>query len=205
MARQAGVAGRQLGRAVVRPVMVVPRLRKMAVGVLGDARVEWKRECEQDAVFVGVERRSEAGLGAGVAHALEAAVGGRVRSPARHSRDVELAVLGVEPSAVHAREKFAGQGDDRTLGLAVDFLAKDQEMRARPEAEVQKLPFERPESAVRDGHLAAARIVEPARKVDQWQVGSLAVLGTAVAIVAARAGLRRSSTRASIRLPSSGR
>ena len=129
--------------------MVVPRLGEIAVGVLGDALIQRESEREQDAVFVSVQRGRELGLPAGVAHALEAAVGRRVRSPAGHSRDVELTVLGIEAAAVDTREELAGQGDDRTLGLAVDVVAQDEEMRARPEAEMQELALERAESAAR--------------------------------------------------------
>ena len=91
-------------------------------------------------------------------------------APAGHSGDVELAVLGVEAAAVDAGAELTGQGNGCTLGLAVHLLAQDQEMRARAKAEMQKLPCERAESAAGDGHLAAARIVEPARKVNQGQV-----------------------------------
>ena len=54
----------------------------------------------------------------GVAHPLEAAVAGGVRSPARHAGDVELTVPGVESPAMNSREKITGQGDDGSLGAA---------------------------------------------------------------------------------------
>ena len=78
-----------------------------------------------------------------VPHALEAAVGRRVRPPAGHARDVELAVPGIEPAAVDAREELARQGDRRALRLAVDLLAQEQELRPRAEGEVEHLALER--------------------------------------------------------------
>ena len=102
------------------------------------SRFERQREGQQDAVLVGVKRGRKLDRLARVAHALKAAVGRRVRAPAGHPGDVELAVLGVEPAAVHAREKLAGQGDGRALGLAVDLLAQHEEMRARSEGEVEQ-------------------------------------------------------------------
>lgn len=134
---------------------------------------------------MSVPRRRKLDLTAGVAHALEAAIVGRVCSPARHSRDIELPVAGIEPSAVHTRSELARQLDDGPLGLAVDFLTKNQEVRTSPVAEMQEVPFERTESAARHSHLATARVVKAARKVDKWNVGSLARLGTLITIVTA--------------------
>src|SRR4249920_2968743 len=111
--------------------------------------------------------RRKLNLAAGKAHSLEAAVVGRVRSPARHPRDVKLAVPGIETSAMNARAELAGQGNHGALRLAVDFLAKHEEVRASPETEMQKLAFQRPKPAIGDGHLATARVVEAARKVDK--------------------------------------
>ena len=164
--------------------MVVPRLREVSIGVLGDGFIEWKREREEDAVLVGVECRRKLGGAAGVTHALHAAVGRGVRAPAGHSGDVELAVLRVEAAAVYAGEELAGQLNGRTLGLAIHRLAQDQEMRARAEAEMQKLTGERAEPASGDGHLTAARIVKSAREVNQRQIRCAAVHGTVVAVVA---------------------
>ncbi len=87
--------------------MVVPHLREVSIGVLGDGFIDWKREREEDAVLVGVECRRKLGGPAGVAHALHATVGRGVRAPAGHSADVKLAVLGVEAAAVYAGEEFA--------------------------------------------------------------------------------------------------
>ncbi len=134
---------------------------------------------------MGVKRRWKLGGRTGVTHALETAVSGRVRSPAGHSGDVELAVLGVKAAAVHAGEKLAGQRDSRALGLPFDRLAQDQEMRARAKTEMQKLARERAELAGGDAHLTAARIVEPARQVNQRQIRRAAVPGPVVAVMAA--------------------
>src|SRR5262249_51239517 len=45
----AGMVGRELGRAIVRAVMVIPSLGEMAVHSLSDGLLEWKREVQEDA------------------------------------------------------------------------------------------------------------------------------------------------------------
>ena len=139
---------------------------------------------------MGVEGDRELDGLAGVADPLEAAVERGVGAPAGHPRDVELAVLRVEPAAVDAREELAGQRDDRPLRLAVDLLAEEQEVRPRAEREVDPSgPRAGPKRSLGDEDLAAAGVVQPAREVDEREVGRPAVLRAAVAVVAAGADL----------------
>ena len=62
-------------------------------------------------------------------------------------------------------------------------------MRAGAVGEVEHLALERAAAVVGHGDLAAAGVVEPAREVDQRQVGGLAVLRAAIAVMAAGADL----------------
>ena len=87
------------------------------------------------------------------------------------------------------REEITGQRHHRALRLAVDLLAQHQEIRPRAEGEVEQLALERAPSAARHPGLAAARVVQPAREIDQRQVRGLARLRPARAVVAARADL----------------
>ena len=167
--RQHVVAGlprvprRELGRAVARAIVIVPGLGEMTLRLLGDVALEWPRKCQQHTVFVGVEGDRELDRTSGVTHALKAAIGRGISAPAGHSRDIELAVRGIEPTPVRARQKVAGQRDGRSLWLAVDLLAQDQEMRARAIREMNQLALQGAESLVGDGHLGAARVIESSR------------------------------------------
>ena len=134
---------------------------------------------------MGVERGRKLDRAAGVAHALEAAVGRRVGAPAGHPGDVELTVLGIEPPAVHAREELAGQGNDRTLRLAVDLLAQDEEVRPRAEREVEHLAL-RAGRTGRPGRSPGRRSNCRARAAGRPAAGrGPAVLRAAVAVMAA--------------------
>ena len=138
---------------------------------------------------MGVEGDRKLDRAARVTHALKAAIGRRIGAPAGHSRDVKLAVPGIEPAAVRAREKVAGQRDGRPLRLAVDLFAQDQKMRTRSKREMNQLALQRAESAVGDGHLGTARVIQAARQVDKGRSGGRLSLRPGITVMAAGANL----------------
>ena len=82
---------------------------------------------------------------AGVTHALEAAVGGGIRPPAGHSRDVKLAVLGVEPPAVPPERNSPGKGTTAPWGWPSTFSRRTRKCAAHAEGEMQELTLKRAE------------------------------------------------------------
>ena len=186
----AGVPGRQLGRAVAGAVAIVPGLGEMPFRLARRCSRSSGRENVSSTPFSWAWKASrKLDRLAGVAHALKAAVGRGVGAPAGHPGDIELAVPGIEPAPVDTREKIAGQRDGRPLGLTVDLFAQHQEMRARSKGEMDQLALQRAEPAVGDRHLGTARVVQPARQVDERQVRGLVVLGAGIAVMAAGANL----------------
>ena len=161
----------------------------MTFRLVGDVSVKRPRKRQQHAVFVGVEGDRKLDRPARVTHALKAAVGRGIGAPAGHPGDIELAVLGIEPASVSAREKVAGQRDGRSLGLAVDLFAQHEKMRARSIGEMDQLALQRAESAVGDGHLGTAGIIQPARQVHQREIRRSIVLGPGITVMAAGANL----------------
>src|SRR5262249_56394839 len=121
---------------------------------------------------------------------VEATIRRSIRAPPGHPGDVELSIPGMEASPVHPREELAGHRHDRALGLTAHFLAEQEEIRSGAEGEVQHLAPERAEPVVRDRDLGTAGVVQPAREVDQWQVGGLTGTRAEIAVMAARPHLR---------------
>ncbi len=122
-----------------------------------------------------------------VAHALEAAVVGRVATPALHAADIELAVGRIESTAMNARAELTGERNDRPLKLTLHFIAQHEKVRAGSKREVQQLTGERPPMVARHHGLAAAGVVQAAWEIRQRQFRSAAVFRPLVAKVWDRA------------------
>src|SRR5205823_8908860 len=126
--RQAVMARGILARAVAGTEAVVPALGEVVLRLFDERPVERLRELDEYAVAMHVKPARQLDRLAGVADALETAVGGGVGAPTRHAADVKLPVPGVESSAVDAGAEIADEGHDRSLSLSLDFIAEQQEM-----------------------------------------------------------------------------
>src|SRR4051812_29290462 len=92
VAGRTGMTRRELQRAVARAVAIVPGVGEMVLRIVRNRRINRLRERDTNAVFMNMEARRKGRIAADVAHALKATIGDRVRSPAAHAGDVELAV-----------------------------------------------------------------------------------------------------------------
>src|SRR5262249_31945015 len=120
-----------------------------------------------DPVFVHVVSDWQLDRRACVAYSLKATVGRGMRAPASLAGHVELAIFGVKPQTVRTRDELTRHGHDRSLGLTIDLLAQHQEIGADSKRGVEKLTLQRAKATVGDRNLAAARIVQPVRDINE--------------------------------------